>query len=265
MQEPWSHLVARIRSCATPKGRAVEGACSLEGTRLFERALRAGAKVQAAVTTQAFLDDGGERTQALLSELRGAGVALQVVPDAVLAELTDGRSIGALVGLAQLPGCPTLQSLAQATEAPRFLAGLGIDDPGNIGALLRTAHAAGASALLTVGACDAFHPKAVRTSMGSVFKLPVLSFENLSDLLGELRDLGISTVGTVSSGGKDWTASNPPVTGCAVFMGSEAFGLSEEEQAQLDHLVTIPMADGVDSLSVNAAAAVLMYAVRPRG
>ena len=256
MQEPWSHLVARIRSCATPKGRAVEGACSLEGTRLFERALRAGAALEAAITTQAFLDDGDERSQRLLSDLRGAGVELQVVPDDVLVELTEGRSIGALVGLAELPKAPTLASLA--TGSARFLAAVGIDDPGNIGALLRTAHATGARALLTVGACDAFHPKAVRTSMGSVFKLPVVPFMSLEHAVEELRALGIRSIGSVSSDGTDLHRLHVPPTGCAMFMGSEAFGLNESSQARMDELVTIPMADGVDSLSVNAAAAVLM-------
>jgi len=259
MQEPWSHLIARIRSCATPKGRAVEGACSLEGTRLFERALRAGANLQVAATTQAFLDDGDARTVRLIADLREAQVELQVVPEDVLADLTGGRSIGALVGLAELPEAPPLASLT--ADGARFLAVVGIDDPGNIGALLRTAHAAGARALLTVGACDAFHPKAVRTSMGSVFKLPVVARATLNDLIRDLRELDVRTLGSVSSGGTDLRDLQAPEEACAMFMGSEAFGLDAASQARMDELVTIPMAPGVDSLSVNAAAAVLMYRI----
>ena len=251
--------MTRIRACATPTGRAIEGACSLEGTRLFERALRAGATLQAAVTTEAFLADPAERVQSLLTELRATNVPLAVVPDPVMTELTDGRGIGALVGLAALPTSSTLESLVQAEGRATFLGIVGVDDPGNVGALVRTALGLGARALLTIGACDAFHPKAVRTSMGSIFRLPIISAPTLDEIVTDLRALNIETVGSISSQGVPLPKFEPSATGSALFMGSEAFGLSPADQSLLDHLVTIPMSSAVDSLSVNAAAAILTH------
>lgn len=257
-------VVAEIRATATRAGRAKLGACSLEGTRLFERALRAGARIRAAVSTAEYLDSEAPRVRAVIGELVSRGCPLTVIPDDDMEALTGGRSIGAIVGLADLPApTPLADLLAAAGGAPPFFLGcLGVDDPGNIGALTRTAHASGARALLTVGACDAFHPKAVRTSMGSIFRLPVIAREELGELLEELSNHGVRCAGSVSENGSPLAAFPFGCEPWAVFLGSEAFGLSADQRAAFDALLNIPMSPGVDSLSVNAAAAVLLWELR---
>jgi TrmH family RNA methyltransferase len=133
-------------------------------------------------------------------------------------------------------------------------------DPGNVGGMMRTAHALGADLLVTVGGSDPYHPRAVRTSMGSIFKLPLVTTTQPA-LLTALRAASIQTIGTVAESGIALPAFRQAAGGTAVFMGSEYFGLPENLANQLDVLVSIPMSSGIDSFSVNAAAAIVLYEI----
>ena len=181
------------------------------------------------------------------------------MPDEVLAEATDGRSLGGFLGLAALPEVRVLGDVLAREPKPLLLGAVGLDDPGNVGALVRTAHASGAAALVAVGCTDAFHPRAVRTSMGSIFRLPVLEFSELAEALAALRQAGVHSWGSVCEGGQSLRELRAVDGPRAMFLGSEAFGLEQRCRGYFDGLVSIPMPVGVDSLSVNAAAAVLLY------
>jgi len=261
-KQEWQRVVAEIRGANTPRGRERLGACSLEGTRVHERALRAGARIERVVLTEAYRNAESGRVRTLLAQLEESGTELHLVPEDVMDELTEGRSIGAVVGLATLPEGRSLAECLPASGRGLLLACVGVDDPGNLGALARTAHASGAAALVCVGACDPFHPKALRTSMGSLFRLPVIARAELAPVLQELRAGGVRSVAAVSAGGEPLAEAELAGSTTCVFVGSEAFGLGTEECAGMDTLVTIPMADGVDSFSVNAAAAVLLWEAR---
>jgi len=257
--EQWRRIVAEIGAVASPGGRRRLGLCSIEGTRLFERALTTGAQIERAVCSAAFLADDSARTTALRQGLAEAGTELFPVADEVLAGLTRGRSLGGLVGLARIPAAVSLASLLASAPAPVFLVCVELNDPGNVGALVRTAHAGGARAVFGAGATDAFHPVALRTSKGSLFNLPVLDWTDWESCAADLRSAGVRTFGAVTSGGGDPRALAPARGPTALVLGSEAFGLSEDDQALLDERLTLPMAGGVDSYSVNASAAVLLW------
>ncbi len=134
-----------------------------------------------------------------------------------------------------------------------------MEDPGNVGALTRTALASGATALIAAGISDPYHPRAVRTSMGSLFRIPILRVQSGKALLDELRTLGVVTIGMVTGGGTPLPRVDLRDTPTALFVGREAFGLDGSTIDSLDHLVSIPMASAVDSYSVNAAAAIALY------
>ncbi|MEX1024905.1 MAG: RNA methyltransferase [Planctomycetota bacterium] len=261
--------LAHVQATATRAGRERLGLCSLEGTRLFERAMAAGVTIERALTTAAFRADPTPRVRTLFARLEASACRVELVPEATMQTLTGGRAIGSLVGLARLPAPGSLDALLAHDEqgAPFFLGLFEVNDPGNLGALARTAHASGASALLAAGATDAFHPKALRTSMGSLFRLPVLAYDSLDVLLGELGARGVRAVGSVSSecdGATPLDAFDFGREPTALFVGSEAFGFGPTQRAAFDGLVTIPMAAGVDSYSVNAAAAVLLWELAQR-
>ena len=265
-ENAWRRVLADIGRTRTAQGRARLGRYSIEGTRLHERALRAGVVVEAALTAESFAARSDERSGKLLGDLRSSGCDVHVVADEVLLELTEGRDIGAIVGLVCLPARQPIEQalVAQGPEPGLILVAVDVEDPGNVGAMIRTALAAGASAFAAVGISDPYHPKAVRTSMGAVFRIPILRCEHATALVDGLSRLGVATVGAVSRGGVEPESVDPRHSSLAVLVGSEAFGLSEETCASLDYLVSIPMSDRVDSFSANAAAAIMLYALRRR-
>ena len=118
---------------------------------------------------------------------------------------------------------------------------------------------------MAVGASDPFHPRATRISRGSIFRQPVVAYETAETLLADLRHHGIAAAGTVAGGGIPLPAVRWPRAGATILMGNEAEGLSLQVQAALDFSITIPMPDGVDSYSVNAAAAIILYAATQAG
>jgi TrmH family RNA methyltransferase len=208
-------------------------------------------------------DDDSPRARRLLDALDRAGCRLHLAPEEIVESLTEGRSSGGILGLVRREATSSLPDLLAGGGArPILLVAVDVEDPGNVGALTRTALASGAVGLAAVGISDPFHPRAVRISRGSVFKLPVLQYPQAEPLLRELASLGISIVGAVSSGGVGLPRANFGRGGVALLVGSEAFGLPEGLLSRLDLRVTVPMVPDVDSFSVNAATAVILYEIR---
>jgi len=262
----WRSVLADIERTGTPLGRRRSGLCSIEGLRLHERALRAGATIEAVLVGASFLASPAPRTRRLLEELARSGVEPQLAPDEVLATLTQGRGLGAIVGLVRIPRPVALEQALAASPLtpPVLLAAIGIADPGNTGALVRTAHASGAAALLTAPPTDPYHPRAIRTSMGSLFKLAVIAYPEAERLLAGLAAAAVRSCAAVSSGGTALPECEFAAGAWCVLLGSEAEGLPHDVLARVERQVRVPMVPGVDSLSANAAAAVLLYAVAHR-
>jgi TrmH family RNA methyltransferase len=140
-----------------------------------------------------------------------------------------------------------------------WMVGWNLSDPGNTGAVIRSALAAGATGFIAVGTTDPWHPKSVRTSMGSLFKLPIRRVASDDEWLEVCERHGVETLGTVCRDAESLAGFRVSGDRMALVLGSEAFGLPEDVVDRLDRRVTIPMPDGVDSYSINAAAAVLAY------
>jgi RNA methyltransferase, TrmH family len=139
-----------------------------------------------------------------------------------------------------------------------------VDEPGNVGALIRTALASGANAAICVGSSDPFHPKAVRTSLGGLFKLPIVRMPS-AGLLEHLRGHGVFSVAAVAKSGAALDrASWPASSNIAVLVGNEARGLAESLREEADAKVTIDLSTAADSFCVNAAAAVCLYEIQRR-
>lgn len=267
-------LVTMIRRVQTARGRRRTGLYSIEGTRLIERAIRAGAPLEAVLAAESLALSDESRQRDLMSTLAAKECQTVIAPDNLLIELTEGRDLGLILGLVRMPsriyladlmregyfdGVSTLQHSDGAGHT-LFLAAVDIVDPGNVGALTRTAHAAGARGLLVVGASDPFHPRATRISRGSIFKLPIISYESPAVFITNLRENDVILVGTAAGGGLPLPNVSWPRHATAILMGNEAEGLPAEVADALDITVSIPMPEGVDSYSVNAAASIVLYA-----
>ena len=250
------HTIEMIRQVATAKGRKQLGLFSIEGTRLHERAIRAGWEIDSAVIAPTYGEK--EREQAVLGALSAASATIITIPQAEVEKLTGGRDLGLILGLVRPKHFPTWHDLLSSSPAILLIA-VDIIDPGNIGSLIRSAHGLGAKAFIAVGGSDPFHPKAVRTSMGSIFKLPVLWVETWKELRPILDQYAMQTVGAVTEGGIPLPHAHYPEERIAVVLGNEFEGLSAELTQQLDQPITIPMVAGIDSLSVTSAAAIILY------
>lgn len=256
----WQGTAEMIRRTHTVRGREAAGLYSIEGTRLVERALRAGVIPETILMSEAFHAEAGDRAAQLREDLSVHGVPVYIAPNTVMGNLTEGRDLGAVLGLVRLPEESTLREIIGRThpQPALFLAGVDILDPGNAGALIRTAHASGATAFLAVGTTDPFHPRATRISRGSIFRLPVVHYASAESLMTALSEFSIRSIATATDGVRlpDLPVVNGPT---AVLMGNEGEGLPPEILRAVDTVVTIPMPPGVDSFAVNAAAAVVLY------
>lgn len=137
-----------------------------------------------------------------------------------------------------------------------------VQDPGNVGAVIRAAEAGGATGVITSGAtADPFGWKALRGAMGSAFRLPVASRVDAEDLVERARAQGVQVLATVPSGGSDHVATDlsRPVL---IFLGSEGTGLAPDLIRFADHTVSIGMSGPVESLNVAVAAGVLVFEAR---
>lgn len=140
----------------------------------------------------------------------------------------------------------------------KFLALDNVQDPGNLGTILRSAEAFGVSGVvMSVDCCDIYNPKVVRGSMGAVFRLPFIRVETLSEYFKSVPELNTyaAIVGGEAVFVTDVTFSEP----CAVVIGNEGNGIKEETSAACKHKITIPMIGKAESLNASVAAAVLIW------
>ena len=256
----WQQAIEAIRQVQTRKGRAAFGRFSIEGTRHIERALRASVPLEQIVVAESYWLSAENRAQSIRTTIEASTIPVAIAPDDAFKPLVGGRKLGAIVGLAPLLASPALTTLNAKSANPVYLVLVDIVEPGNVGAMIRTAHGLGATACVTIGSSDPFHPKAVRTAMGSSFKLPIVQFATVGEALRELKAAEVTLYATVAEDGvalPHVAFAQGPI---GLLMGSEFYGLSAETVTSCDHPITIPMARGIDSFSVSAAAAIVLYA-----
>lgn len=251
-------LVKTIRALKrSPDERIRQGLMIVEGVRLAEEALSEGVRIAAAVSGPRLGND--PRGRELVAGLRRAGVVIRQADEALLRSLHDTESHQGILLLVPRPSFDLDEFTATSERASLLLVACGVQDPGNMGALIRLADAADADGLLAMGGADPFGPKAVRASAGSVFRLAVARRPEADrSALRALKAAGIRVVGSVVTGGRDYRLSDwaPPV---AVLVGGEGAGLTEEILAEIDLPVTIPINPRVESINVAAAAALLLF------
>jgi TrmH family RNA methyltransferase len=226
----------------------------LEGPKLVEEALAAGlGVVEAAVTPKAA---SRPRTAAILASLTRAGAVVRRVDEGVLAALSAVETSQGLLVVARRPAVDEERLFR---GRPLVLVAAGVQNPGNVGALVRTAEAAGATgAYLAAGSADPFSWKALRGAMGSAFRLPLVAGLGLDDALARVRDRGLSVVAASAAGETPYEEAD--LAGpTAVLLGSEGGGLPPSWERAADVRVRIPMARPVESLNVGIAAALLLF------
>ena len=247
--------VKRYRELArNPQKTGLERDLLLDGPHLLSEARRSGLVVESAAFEQDIFDDPSVRE--LADELAAGGADVLVVSRKTLASMSPVKTPAGAVGIVRR----SLASLVDVLRAanPLVVVAHDVQDPGNVGGIVRTAEAAGATGFVaTPSSADPLGWKALRGSMGSALRLPIARAE-MAETMGALRALGIGTTALVARDGvplfsTDFTA---PV---ALLLGSEGAGLPGEILQQVDRRVSIPMAGAVESLNVGVAAALVLY------
>jgi len=230
----------------------------LDGVHLVTDALDAHTAIVDAVVLHDALGDAA--IAPLVARLREAGAELRSANEPVMAALSPVRSPSRLVARARRDGT-TLGTLFEAA-APVVVAAVDVQDPGNLGAIVRVAEAGGATGVAAVGrSADPFGWKALRGSMGSALRLPIAMLADPTTLVAEARRKGCRLVASQPRGGKsfdDADLSGPLV----LFVGGEGAGLPSALVDAADLLVSIPMAPKVESLNTAVSAALLVYEAR---
>lgn len=247
-------LVQRLRRL---KQRAAGGSelMLLEGPKLVLEALASGIEVYEAAFAPRATEGGAGR--AALQALRAAGVEARALDEALLSSLSEVETSQGLLALARRPSFDAETLFQPAPALVLVLAA--VQNPGNLGALLRTAEAAGATgALLTSGCADPFSWKALRGSMGSAFRLPHVCDVVLEDAVDGLSRRGLRLVATSADAPQRHDEADLAAP-CALVLGNEAAGLPQAVLARADCRVRIPMAGRVESLNVGVAAGVLLF------
>ena len=253
-------VVKTFRALAARRPRG-ETRVLLEGEHLVGEALQAGVRMTTVaiasrlVTTSSPSEQG--RIRDLIAHLQRTGAQVLTVSESVLAAVSPVRTPSGIVAIAEF----TAQPLDRVMEGhlPLVTILVGVQDPGNLGAVVRTAEAAGATGLVAcVPSADPFGWKALRGAMGSTFRLPVPERVRLVEAVEAARQKGFTIAAAVPHRGTplhrfDWRRR------VAVMLGAEGAGLDARELDQADELVTIPMKAPVESLNVAVSAGVMLY------
>ncbi len=257
LQNPRVKLAAKLHD---RRARRQQGRFSIHGARELRRALEAGVRPEETFICPALAE--GPEAQTALQLLRQCGGALYEVTPAVFEKLSYGEREDGIVAVVA-SWTPSLEKLS-LPASPLIAVLEGVEKPGNVGAVLRSADAAGVSALVIAdGGTDLFNPNTIRASLGTIFSVPTATATS-AETLAWLRRNKLHIYAARVDGAQDYTTvafSQPS----AIVLGSEAAGLSDAWLAEDVIPIRLPMRGRADSLNVSATAAVLFYeALRQR-
>jgi TrmH family RNA methyltransferase len=248
---PQNQQVKDLRK-AFSKGELTEdGHAAIESVRILEEAIRSGLKFRAVF----FSESGKARADRLLPQL-GSHVETLLLPDQVFASAVDTETPQGVAALVKLKA-HQLEDLFRAPE-PLVVVVSGVQDPGNLGTILRSAEAfEAAGVILTEGTVSPFNSKSIRASAGSIFRLPVVQAKT-REILPVLATKGLRLLGTTSHKGTPL-----PEADCkgavAICIGNEGAGLPKELLAKVSANIVIPHSAKVESLNAGVAASIVLY------
>jgi len=245
-------LVKRLRVLHSAKGRREAGLLLLEGTHLLQEVVRLGLTPRDLLVTEVWCERHPHLLHALPAGVRPVLVSAEVLEAVATTDHPDGVVL-------------TLEPPAPARDQASFVLALDrLQDPGNLGTLMRTALAAGVEAVWLAEGADPFQPKVLRASSGAALALPLERLEagSLAERLAEVRRRGLTVAAAVLPG-PAWPDPLPYwrhrwQTPTVLLLGNEGVGLDPALGVQVDVALTIPHSPAVDSLNVAVAAAPLL-------
>jgi TrmH family RNA methyltransferase len=233
------------------------GLTVVDGAREVRRSVEGGATVVEAFICEPLM--AGADARAVLDRLGVTGAPVHSVSESVFARISFGERAEGVVAIVRIPSLDLAQLVLP--DDPLVVVVEGVEKPGNVGAVLRSADGAGADAVVAADArTDLFNPNAIRSSLGTAFSMPMAA-ASTTDTLGWLRANGLRIVAARVDAERLYTDAD--LSGpLAIALGAESDGLSAAWSGQSIEAVRLPMAGIADSLNVSATAAVLLYEAR---
>jgi RNA methyltransferase, TrmH family len=255
------HIISRDNSLLRQARRVRDGKVTelifIEGLRLADEAVLSGLEIEATIFSDEIARK--ERVTSTLEHLETVSARTATVSEKLLESISYTKTPQGIVVLARRPQVGKEQLNATAENATLLVVLHQINNPVNVGAILRTAEAAGASGVITTRkTSDPFSPKSLRGAMGSAFRLPIWSGSEYLEVIEwcrarKFRILCAAATGNVPYTDLDWRKRT------VVVLGPESTGLTDDEIAQADQSVSIPMAGSAESLNVSVAAGILLF------
>jgi RNA methyltransferase, TrmH family len=249
-------LVKELRQAFAHAERTEDGSCAIEGLRIVEEATRSGLRFRAVF----FKESVQNMAERLLPQI-GANVDTLLLPDRLFDDAVPSETPQGVAALVRLKEFSLADILERLQVGPIILLA-GLQDPGNLGTILRSAEAfGGAGVVLGEGTVSPFNSKVIRASAGSIFRLPVVMAKaagGLEETSAKLREKSVRLIATSSHKGTPLDQAN--LTGpSAVFIGNEGSGLPRAVLAQADELIAIPHTPQVESLNAGVAGSIVLY------
>ena len=223
------------------KGRDSQNAFLVEGVRIVQEALSSSFEVQALLLREDYQPD----------YRLPADIPLYILPDHVFQSVCDTKTPQGIAAV--------LTRRTREADGPRLLALDGVQDPGNVGTIIRTADAAGFTGVLFSPECaDLFSPKVLRATMGSIFRLGFSFLASLPEALEKLKKDGFSVLSSQLDGSPFYDRKDVS-SSFVLIIGNEGNGVSEAVKAVATHRLCLPMRGGAESLNAAVAAGIMMY------
>lgn len=241
-----------LRKLSSKSFRDAEGTFAIEGTKLFLEAVKNQLQFKQIFITSTWLEINGASVRDRLVTLENNKVAIAIVSPTILASLSGlQKPEGIMAVLHKINSRPgTFKSTVLLED---------VQDPYNVGTIIRTADAAGFDCVVTSAkTADIYNEKVLRGSMGSVFHLPIYQVVSLLDTVKQLKEQQVTIIGTSLSGSCLWERQS--LNGSfAIVMGNESQGMSKQMSECCDLLLKIPILGQAESLNVATAAGIIMY------
>lgn len=231
------------------------GQIFIEGRRLVDEALRSDLAID-----DCFVADGFSDSE-LFKAVSEHGVSVTQIPDRIFASIVDTKQPQGIILIAKRPitSLATIEAGLKRSKLPIALFLKEINNPSNLGAILRTVEAAGAAGVIvSTDSADAFSPKALRAAMGAAFRLPIVENAELENLLQWARIAKLTPTATVAKAVSNYMNIDWIKPRLLIF-GSEAHGLRDSELEQIDEAIKIPMENSVESLNLAVSAGIILF------
>jgi TrmH family RNA methyltransferase len=249
--------LARTSRTVTAPGEAAE--VLLDGEHLVREALACDLRVEIAAFSDTHIASVRSPLGRIAKDVEQRGGRVIAVTEQVLAAMSPVQHPSGVVAIARARPADVRVVMATVTELPLVLVLAGLQDPGNVGAIVRAAAAFGASGVVAIeGSANPFSWKALRGAMGGTFRLPIAARGTLPDVVASAGELGVRLVAAVPRGGTPLPELDLRAP-TAIVLGGEGAGVSHTTMAAVHETVTIPMQAPVESLNVAIAAALILY------